>query len=117
MDINLNINGEQKIFRCQPGELLRTVLRREGFFSVRFGSDTGETGASAVLLDGRLVNTDTLLAAQADGEPGGVEPLAGDGHHLARERDVGEDAQHREAARGVEVGEGALEGARLARGT
>ena len=67
MDINLNINGEQKIFRCQPGELLRTVLRREGFFSVRFGSDTGETGASAVLLDGRLVNTDTLLAAQADG--------------------------------------------------
>jgi putative selenate reductase molybdopterin-binding subunit len=67
MDINLTINGEQKIFRCQPGELLRNVLRREGFFSIRFGSDTGETGASAVLLDGRLVNTDTLLAAQADG--------------------------------------------------
>jgi len=43
------------------------VLRREGYFSVRFGSDSGETGASAVLLNGKLVNTDIMLAAQADG--------------------------------------------------
>ena len=43
------------------------MLRREGYFSVRFGSHTGETGASAVLMDGRLVNADILLAAQADG--------------------------------------------------
>ncbi|MCH8991938.1 MAG: molybdopterin-dependent oxidoreductase, partial [Acidobacteria bacterium] len=42
-------------------------LRREGFYSVRFGSDTGETGAAAVLMDGRLVSSDVLLAAQADG--------------------------------------------------
>ena len=43
------------------------MLRREGCFSVRFGSETGETGAAAVLLDGRLVSADVLLAAQADG--------------------------------------------------
>ena len=27
------------------------MLRREGFYSVRFGSETGETGAAAVLVD------------------------------------------------------------------
>jgi putative selenate reductase molybdopterin-binding subunit len=43
------------------------VLRREGFFSVRFGAETGETGAAAVLVDGRLVSAEVLLAAQADG--------------------------------------------------
>ena len=43
------------------------VLRRVGCFSVRFGSGTGETGAAAVLVDGRLVSADVLLAAQADG--------------------------------------------------
>ncbi len=67
MEINVTINGVNKTIQCQPGDILRNVLRREGYFSVRFGSDTGETGASAVLVDGRLVNTDTMLAAQADG--------------------------------------------------
>src|SRR5699024_10698829 len=33
----------------------------------RHGSETGETGAAAVLLDGRLVSADVLLAAQASG--------------------------------------------------
>lgn len=67
MEINLIINGVDKTFSCGPHETLLKVLRREGYFSVRFGSDTGETGASAVLMDGRLVNTDIMLAAQADG--------------------------------------------------
>ncbi len=31
-------------FECRPHESLRQVLRREGFFSVRFGAETGETG-------------------------------------------------------------------------
>ncbi|MFQ5555738.1 MAG: molybdopterin cofactor-binding domain-containing protein, partial [Acidimicrobiia bacterium] len=35
--------------------------------SVRYGSDTGETGAAAVLVDGRLVSADVMLAAQAGG--------------------------------------------------
>ena len=67
MEINLTINGDAKTFSCSPQETLLKALRREGYFSVRFGSDTGETGASAVLMDGRLVNTDIMLAAQADG--------------------------------------------------
>lgn len=67
MQINLNINGIAKTITCQPHESLMRVLRREGYFSVRYGSETGETGAGAILLDGRLVASDVLLAAQADG--------------------------------------------------
>ncbi|MFQ5613994.1 MAG: molybdopterin-dependent oxidoreductase, partial [Anaerolineae bacterium] len=67
MKINITINGTQKTFTCAPGETLFRLLRREGYFSVRYGSDTGETGAAAVLLDGRLVSSEVLLAAQADG--------------------------------------------------
>ncbi|MFQ5435173.1 MAG: molybdopterin cofactor-binding domain-containing protein, partial [Anaerolineae bacterium] len=51
------------------------LLRREGYFSVRFGSDSGETGASAVLLDGRLVSAAVLLAPQADGHT--IETIEG----------------------------------------
>ncbi len=67
MEINITINGVEKSLSCEPSETLLRVLRREGYHSVRYGSDTGETGASAVLIDGKLVSTDNMLAAQADG--------------------------------------------------
>ncbi len=67
MRINLTVNGDPRTFDCDYHESLRRVLRREGFFSVRFGSETGETGADAVLVDGRLVSSEIMLAAQADG--------------------------------------------------
>ena len=67
MMINLIVNGSNRTFECEPHESLRAVLRREGFFSVRFGAETGETGAAAILLDGRLVSAEIMLAAQADG--------------------------------------------------
>jgi aerobic-type carbon monoxide dehydrogenase small subunit (CoxS/CutS family) len=65
--IRFTLNGHAASVTCSPGELLLTVLRRKGCFSVRYGSDSGETGAAAVLVDGRLVSADVLLAAQADG--------------------------------------------------
>ncbi len=67
MKLDLTINGEQKTVVCRPADSLLRVLRQEGFFSVRFGSNTGETGAAAILLDGRLVSADIMLAAQATG--------------------------------------------------
>ena len=66
-EIRLTLNGAWRRIVCDPGDTLLAALRREGCFSVRFGSETGETGAAAVLLDGRLVAADVLLAAQADG--------------------------------------------------
>ncbi len=80
MNINLTINGDQRTYVCEPHESLRAVLRREGFFSVRFGAETGETGADAILLDSRLVSSEVLLAAQADGHA--VETI--DGLNLPR---------------------------------
>ena len=67
MDIELTLNGVEQHLTCAPGDSLLTVLRGLGCFSVRYGSETGETGAAAVLLDGRLVAADVLLAAQAGG--------------------------------------------------
>jgi putative selenate reductase molybdopterin-binding subunit len=65
MAINLNINGREHIIDAQPTDSLLVALRAAGFFSVRYGSDDGQTGAAAVVLDGRLVNSDTLLVGQA----------------------------------------------------
>jgi putative selenate reductase molybdopterin-binding subunit len=75
MEIHLTINGQERVVNCRPGETLFRALRGEGLFSVRFGSDSGETGAAAVLLDGVLVSSDVLLAAQADGHT--VETVEG----------------------------------------
>ena len=67
MDVELTLNGTPRQVSCAPDDSLLIVLRRLGCFSVRYGSETGETGAAAVLLDGRLVAADVLLAAQAGG--------------------------------------------------
>ena len=67
MDITLTLNGEPIAITCEPSESLRAVLRRAGCFSVRFGAETGETGSAAVLVDGRLVSAEIMLAAQAAG--------------------------------------------------
>ncbi len=75
MEIKVTINGAEKSFVCRPGETLLRLLRREGYHSVRFGSNTGETGAAAVLVDGRLISTDVMLAAQADGHT--IETIEG----------------------------------------
>jgi len=75
MTITLTINGTRRSLECEPFESLRTVLRRAGLHSVRFGSETGETGAAAVLIDGRLISADVMLAAQADGHD--IETIEG----------------------------------------
>ncbi|MCG3206549.1 MAG: hypothetical protein FOGNACKC_00148 [Anaerolineae bacterium] len=80
MQIQVTINGINKKFTCEPGDTLMRVLRREGYVSVRFGSDSGETGAAAVLVDGKLVSTDVMLAAQADGHA--IETVEGLSHGL-----------------------------------
>ncbi len=67
MKIQLTINGQDESLTVEPGELLLHALRRARYYGVKHGCETGECGACAVLLDGKLINTCTLLAAQADG--------------------------------------------------
>ncbi|HEX9257946.1 MAG TPA: 2Fe-2S iron-sulfur cluster-binding protein, partial [Acidimicrobiales bacterium] len=76
MLVSFVLNGDRTEVECEPGTTLLTVLRRLGCWSVRYGSPTGETGAAAVLIDGRLVSSDVMLAAQAgDHEVTTVEAL------------------------------------------
>ena len=67
MNIQFTLNGQPKSLDCAPGELLMVFLRRNGCWSVKHGCETGECGACAVLVDGRLTPTCVMLAAQADG--------------------------------------------------
>ncbi len=67
MDITLTINGTTKTLTIHPSDRLLNVLRRETYFSVKHGCETGDCGACTVLLDGRPVNSCVMLAAQADG--------------------------------------------------
>ena len=67
MQVTITLNGSARTADCQPHESLRTLLRRLGMVSVRFGSDSGETGAATILLDGVAVSSDVVLAAQAHG--------------------------------------------------
>ena len=67
MEIHVRINGEARSIDVPSGDLLLHALRRAGYYGVKHGCETGECGACAVLLDGRLFNSCVMLAAQADG--------------------------------------------------
>jgi putative selenate reductase molybdopterin-binding subunit len=65
--LDLMVNGEMKQWAIAPGDLLLDVLRREGYFGVKRGCETGECGACTVLVDGKPINSCMMFAAQAEG--------------------------------------------------
>jgi putative selenate reductase molybdopterin-binding subunit len=67
LDLVFTLNDRLVHTTCEPSDTLLRVLRREGCFSVKFSAETGEAGAGAVLVDGVLVNSEVMLAAQAGG--------------------------------------------------
>jgi aerobic carbon-monoxide dehydrogenase small subunit len=79
--ISLRINGEQHDADVWEGESLLYALReRLGFPGSKNACEQGECGSCSVLLDGRLVCSCLVLAAQAEGhEVVTVEGLAEDG--------------------------------------
>ncbi|HTX80190.1 MAG TPA: molybdopterin cofactor-binding domain-containing protein [Longilinea sp.] len=80
MNISLQINHKSVDWETQPNETLLDLLRRNGYFGVKFGGCThNECGACAVLLDGKLVNSCSMLAAQADGHK--IETIEALGQH------------------------------------
>jgi carbon-monoxide dehydrogenase small subunit len=81
MRIELRVNGEQCETEVWEGESLLYALReRLGFPGSKNACEQGECGSCSVLLDGRLVCSCLVLAAQADGhEVVTVEGLARDG--------------------------------------
>jgi putative selenate reductase molybdopterin-binding subunit len=67
MKILVTINGEQKQWTIHSGDTLLTVLRREGYKSVKVSDETGWYGTDTVLLNGKPVCAGITMAAKADG--------------------------------------------------
>ncbi len=80
MEITLKINRQDYPLNVPAGERLLDTLRRLGFFSIKSGGcEKGECGACTILLDGRPVNSCTMLTAQAEGHE--IETVEAMGEH------------------------------------
>ncbi len=68
MKLNFVLNGTPKQVYTEPGENLRELLFRTGVNSVR-NSDDGFSfaGSDSILLDGKIVTSSLLIAAQVEG--------------------------------------------------
>jgi carbon-monoxide dehydrogenase small subunit len=78
--VNTTINGEALEFLTDERDSLLEALReRIGLTGAKEGCNNGNCGACAVILDGRLVNSCCVLAAEVEGsELTTVEGIAGD---------------------------------------
>ncbi len=76
--ITAKINGEEQEFLADQRDSLLDALReRVGLTGVKEGCNNGNCGACAVILDGRLVNSCCVMAAEVEGaEVSTVEGLA-----------------------------------------
>jgi carbon-monoxide dehydrogenase small subunit len=83
LHVSTTINGEPMEFLCDPGQSLLDALRGTlGLTGTKEGCGTGDCGACSVTLDGRLVCSCLMLAAEAEGrELATIEGMA-DGEEL-----------------------------------
>ena len=81
MRVELTVNGDRREADVWPGESLLFALReRLGLPGSKNACEQGECGSCSVLLDGKLVCSCLVLAAQADGhDVVTVEGLGEDG--------------------------------------
>ena len=77
--VTCQINGEPQEFLCEARQSLLEVLREElGFTGTKEGCNDGNCGACSITLDGVLVDSCLVLAAEAEGtQSGTVEGVAG----------------------------------------
>lgn len=67
--VNTSINGDSVEYLCDPAESLLDVLRNHvGLTGAKEGCGSGDCGACSVELDGRLVCSCLVLAAEAEGK-------------------------------------------------
>ncbi|MBV9228267.1 MAG: molybdopterin-dependent oxidoreductase, partial [Chloroflexi bacterium] len=67
MELELSINGVIESLDIAANESLLSMLRREGYCSVKHGCETGDCGACTVLVEGVPRPSCLMLAAQAGG--------------------------------------------------
>lgn len=78
IQVQTTINGESAEFLCEGQDSLLSALRDElGLTGTKEGCTTGDCGACSATLDGRLVPSCCVLAAEAEGrEIGTIEGVA-----------------------------------------
>ena len=65
--ISATVNGEPREFLCAPHQVLSDVLRNTlNLTGTKEGCNTGDCGACSVLLDGTLVCSCLVLAAEVE---------------------------------------------------
>src|SRR5215469_11709239 len=67
MELELRINGVVESLDVAVNDTLLSMLRREGYCSVKQGCETGECGACTVLVDGVPRPSCVMLAGQVGG--------------------------------------------------
>jgi carbon-monoxide dehydrogenase small subunit len=68
LHINCTLNGQDTDFLCEPRNSLLEVLRDElKLTGAKEGCNNGNCGACNVILDGRLVNSCLVMAAEVQG--------------------------------------------------
>lgn len=61
MKVQFTLNGKSATTTVIPGETLLEYLRKNEFYSVKYGCDHGECGACTVLIDGLAYNACLIL--------------------------------------------------------
>jgi aerobic carbon-monoxide dehydrogenase small subunit len=68
LHVTTTINGEPMEFLCEPNNTMLDALRNElGLTGSKEGCATGDCGACSITVDGRLVCSCLMLAAEAEG--------------------------------------------------
>lgn len=78
LQISTTINGEAVEFLCSPDETMLDALRGPlGMMGSKEGCASGDCGACSITLDGRLICSCLMLAAEAEGRQiGTIEGMA-----------------------------------------
>ncbi|QPF82574.1 (2Fe-2S)-binding protein [Bradyrhizobium genosp. L] len=89
LHVTTSVNGEPVEFLCEPYETMLDALRGQlGLTGSKEGCSSGDCGACSITLDGRLVCSCLMLAAEAEGhEIRTIEGLAqGDRLHPLQQK-------------------------------
>jgi aerobic carbon-monoxide dehydrogenase small subunit len=83
LHVSTTINGEPQEFLCDPEQSMLDVLRGPlGLTGSKEGCGSGDCGACSITLDGRLVCSCLMLAAEAEGRQiATIEGMAGEELH------------------------------------
>ena len=79
MKISLIVNAQHHTLEVSPGDTLFLVLRRLGYYGIKFGDEQGLSGVDTILFDGKPINAGIVLAAKAEGH--NIVTIEGLGQH------------------------------------